>query len=232
MPRSEGRGEGLRVRDPGNDTAAPMRLVADLDTVDTSQSFSGVELSGVLQVPDPARVHLLGHPAFVPDVRMAAALVERCEYALHFGRAVACDGQPGALRVVLVEVSRGACDADLRQAGTARLETYESYVLLKVGGVLGAAARLDQLPGRPGVVAGGRLGAILAIRLLWTVANFGHVSVLPVNEGRRPQPLMKMRREMSSVMPGGPINEEYLAFVEDPVPSGVLNPPSRPHSPR
>jgi hypothetical protein len=33
--------------------------------------------------------------------------------------------------------------------------------------------------------------------------------------------LVKMRREMRSVMPGEPINEEYLAFVEDPVPSGV-----------
>ena len=62
------------------------------------------------------------------------------------------------------------------------LTTYESHVPLKIGGVFGAAARLDQLPGRPGVVAGGRLGAILAIRLLWTVANFGHVSVLPVTE--------------------------------------------------
>ena len=58
----------------------------------------------------------------------------------------------------------------------------QNDVPLKVGGVLGAAARLDQLPGRPGVVAGGRLGAILAIRLLWTVANFGHASVLPVTE--------------------------------------------------
>jgi len=27
-------------------------------------------------------------------------------------------------------------------------------------------------------------------------------------------------------MPSEPINEEYLAFAEDPVPSGVLNPPS------
>ena len=94
---SEGRREGLRVRDPGNDTAAPVRLVAELDTVDASHSFSGVELGGVLQVPDPALVHLLGDPAFVPDVRVPAALVERGEYALHFGRAVARDGQPGAL---------------------------------------------------------------------------------------------------------------------------------------
>ena len=142
-------------------------------------------MGGVLQVPDPALIHLLGDPAFVPDVRVAAALVERCEYALYFGRAVACDRQPGALRVMLVEVCRGVFDADVRQAGPARLEAQENDVPLKIGGVLGAAARLDQLPGRPGVVAGGRLGAILAIRLFWTVANFGHASVLPVNERRR-----------------------------------------------
>ena len=133
--------------------------------------------------------------------------------------------------MVLVEVCRGVCDADLRQAGTPRLEAQENDVPLKVGGVLGAATWLDALPGRSGITVGGRLRAILAVRLLWTVANFGHASVLPVNEGRRPQPLVKMRREVRSVMPGEPINEEFLAFVEDPLPSGVLNPPSRPHSP-
>jgi hypothetical protein len=109
-------------------------------------------------------------------------LVERGEYTLHLGRTAACNRQPGTFQVVLVKVFRGVFDADVWQAGPARLETHESHVPLKIGGVLGAAARLDQLPGRPGVVAGGRLGAILAIRLLWTVANFGHASVLPVTE--------------------------------------------------
>jgi hypothetical protein len=122
--------------------------------------------------------------------------------------------------VVLVQVRRGIFDADLRQAGTPRLEAHESDVPLKVGAVLGAAARLDTLPGRPGVVARGRLGAILAVRLLWTVADFGHATVLPVNEGRRPQPLVKMRRKMRFVIPGEPINVEYLAFVEDLCPLG------------
>ena len=84
---------------------------------------------------------------------------------------------------MLVEVCLGVCGADVGQAGPTRLEAGESRVPLKVGGVLGATARLDPLPGRPGVVVRGRLGAILAIRLLWTVANFGHVSVLPVTKG-------------------------------------------------
>jgi hypothetical protein len=129
------------------------RLVADLDTVDTGQSLSGVELGGVLQIPEAALVHLLGDPAFVPDVRVTAALVERGEYALHLGLTAARDGQPGALRVMLVEVFRAVFDADLRQASTPRLEAHESDVPLKVGAVLGATARLDALPGRPGVVA-------------------------------------------------------------------------------
>jgi hypothetical protein len=196
------------------------RLVADLDTVDTGQSLSGVELGGVLQIPEAALVHLLGDPAFVPDVRVTAALVERGEYALHLGLTAARDGQPGALRVMLVEVFRAVFDADLGQAGTSRLEGHKSDVPLKVGGVLGTTARLDALPGRPGVVARGRLGAILVVRLLWTVANFGHASVLPVNEARRPQHLVKTRRGMRFVMPGELINVEYSAFVEDPVPSG------------
>jgi hypothetical protein len=115
-------------------------------------------------------------------MRVPVPLVERGEYTLHLGRTAACNRQPGTFQVVLVKVFRGVFDADVWQAGPARLETYKSHVPLKIGGVLGPAARLDQLPGRPGVVAGGRLGAILAIRLLWTVANFGHVSVLPVTE--------------------------------------------------
>jgi hypothetical protein len=90
-----------------------VRLVADLDTIHTDRAFSRVEPGGVLEAPEAALVHLLGNPAFVPDVRVTAALVERGEYALHLGRPVARDGQPGAFRVVLVEVCRGVFDADL-----------------------------------------------------------------------------------------------------------------------
>ena len=78
-PTSEGRREGLWVRDPRNDTAAPVKLMADLDTVDTRHSHSGVELGGVLKVPDPAFVHLLGDPALVADMRVPVPLVERGE---------------------------------------------------------------------------------------------------------------------------------------------------------
>ena len=93
-PSDEGRREGLRIRNPGSNTAAPVRLVADLDTIHTDRAFSRVELGGVLEAPEAALVHLLGDPAFVPDVRVTAALVERGEYALHLGRqARATDSQ-------------------------------------------------------------------------------------------------------------------------------------------
>ena len=108
--------------------------------------------------------------------------------------------------MMLVEVCRGVCDADVGQAGPARLEVGENRVPLKVGGVLGATARLDPLPRRPSVVVMGRLGAILAIRLLWTAANFGHASVLPVTTVRRPRPLVKTSRKMRFLIPGEPFS--------------------------
>jgi len=122
---SKGRREGFRIRDPGNDTAAPVRLIADLDTVDTDHSLSWVELGGILQVPHPAFVHLLGDPALMADMRVTVPLVERGEYALHLGRAVTCDRQPGALGVRLIEVRFAVRGADLRQAGTPRLEAQQ-----------------------------------------------------------------------------------------------------------
>jgi len=54
-------------------------------------------------------------------------------------------------------------------------------VPLKISDVLGAATWLDALPGRSRITVSGRLQAILAVRLLWTVAYFGHASVLPMD---------------------------------------------------
>ena len=100
----------------------------------------------VVQVTDTALVPLLGDPAFVPDVRVSAALIERGEYALHLGRAVTRDRQPGSLYLMLVEVGRAVRGTDLRQADTLRLEPEQGVPFrhspLEVGGVLGAAARL------------------------------------------------------------------------------------------
>jgi hypothetical protein len=176
-PSGEGRREGLRIRNPGSNTAAPVRLVADLDTIHTDRAFSRVEPGGVLEAPEAALVHLLGNPAFVPDVRVTAALVERGEYALHLGRPVARDGQPGAFRVVLVEVCRGVFDADLRQAGTSRLEGHKSHVSLELDGVIGAAAGLHALPRRTSVVAPPHLRAIHVLWLFLAVAYLAMFSI-------------------------------------------------------
>jgi len=142
----QGHSEGVGAGDPRDDASASVRLVAWRETVDAGRALGRVELGGVVQVTDTALVHLLGDPAFVPDVRMAAALVERGEHALHFGRAVAGDRQPGPLSLVLVEVFRGVSHSDLRQASAPRLEPEKGVPFrrlpLEVSGVLGTAARL------------------------------------------------------------------------------------------
>src|SRR3954451_3340282 len=128
----------------------------------------------------------------MPDVRVPAALIERGEYALHLGRAVACDGQPGALHVVLIEVCRGVFDADLRQAGTSRLERHKSHVSLELGGVFGAAAWLHLLADRTSVVTRGHLRAIHVLWLFLAVAYLAHTPVLPLNEAKESQCLGEM----------------------------------------
>jgi hypothetical protein len=127
----------------------------------------------------------------VPDVRVPAALVERGEYALHLGLSVARDRQPGALPMVLVEVCRAVRDADVWQASAPRLEAHESLVPLKTGDVLGAATWLDALPGRSGITVSGRLRAILAVTLLWTVANFATLQYCPWIRHKHRNPWVK-----------------------------------------
>jgi hypothetical protein len=180
-----------------------MQFAAGLDAVHVILTLFRVELGGILQVPHPALVHLLGDPALVPDVRMPAALVERGEYALHLGLSVARDRQPGALPMMLVEVCRAVRDADVWQASAPRLEAHESLVPLKIGDVLGAATWLDALPGRSGITMSSRLRAILAVRLFWTVAYFAHASVLPVDKAHGSQSLGEMRRKERLVLSAG-----------------------------
>jgi hypothetical protein len=180
-----------------------MRPVTRCDAIDPGRAPGPVELGRIFQAPQPPLVHLLGDPAFVPDVRMPAALVERGEYALHLGLSVARDRQPGALPMMLVEVCRAVRDADVWQASAPRLEAHESLVPLKIGDVLGAATWLDALPGRSGITMSSRLRAILAVRLFWTVAYFAHASVLPVDKAHGSQSLGEMRRKERLVLSAG-----------------------------
>lgn len=84
--------------------------------------FGWIELGGVLQVRDPSFVHLLGDPAFVPDVSVTAALVQGGEDALDLRRARPRGGQPGTLAVVGLEVGHRVLRADVRQPGARWLE--------------------------------------------------------------------------------------------------------------
>src|ERR671922_453079 len=94
---SDSGGEGVRMGDPGRVTSAPVRLVMGCEAVDPGRTLDRVTLSGILQAAQSALVHLLSDPAFVADVRVPAALVERGEYALHLGRGFARHCQPRTL---------------------------------------------------------------------------------------------------------------------------------------
>jgi hypothetical protein len=102
---------------------------------------------------------------------------------------------------MLVEVRRAVCDADLRQAGPPWLERHESHVSLKIGGVLGAGARLHALPDRSDVITSVRLRTIYVLGLFLTVAYFAHTSVLPVNAASESQSLGGLGQKVRSVMP-------------------------------
>jgi len=105
--------------------------------------------------------------------------------------------------MVLVEVCRAVRDADVWQASAPRLEAHESLVPLKISDVLGAATWLDALPGRSRITVSGRLQAILAVRLLWTVAYFGHASVLPMDKAQASQSWGEMGRKERLVLSAG-----------------------------
>jgi hypothetical protein len=75
----EGRRENLRIGDLARDIAAPMRDVTGGKAVDACPALGRVELGGVLKVPNPVLVHLLGNPALVADMRVPVPLVERGE---------------------------------------------------------------------------------------------------------------------------------------------------------
>lgn len=85
MPGAHGhdRREGVGAGDPGGGTSAPVRPVTWREAIDPGLASGQIELGWIFQVTQPPLIHLLGDPAFMPDVRMAAALVERGEYALY-----------------------------------------------------------------------------------------------------------------------------------------------------
>ena len=179
-------------------------LVTGLEGVDASLALVRVELSGIFQVPHPAFVHLLGDPAFVADVRVSAALVERGENTLHLRRAITCLCEPGAIGLMLFDVRHGVRATDIRQAGAGRARIAPGgrvqraprpdprppgscgsvrplRVLPGDFGVFGSGRRLVARPGLSGGIADlcrkAACRKIIDIGLIPAATQFGHASV-------------------------------------------------------
>ena len=124
-PFSESRGEGVGIRDASSGLAAPVKVLTLLETVDPGGAFGWVELGGVFEVGGPAPVHFLGDPAFVADVGVAAALVERGEEALHLGPAVPGRRQPWPLAPAGIQVGHRV--TGVGQVRAARIEPPDRF---------------------------------------------------------------------------------------------------------
>ncbi len=81
-----------------------------------------VELGWIFQALQPSLVHLLGYPALVADVGMAASLIQHRENTLYFRRAVAYDVEPWTFHAMRIDVSHGVFDADFLQSGAFRIK--------------------------------------------------------------------------------------------------------------
>jgi hypothetical protein len=119
---SESYGECIGIADSQRGTSAAMQSAWCTQAVNPQGPFHRIELDGIFQIGHPASVHLLVDLAFVADVAMAAALVERREDPLHFRRAVTGGHQPGTFRLMSVEISHRIRRAALRKPGMPRLE--------------------------------------------------------------------------------------------------------------
>jgi hypothetical protein len=81
----EGNGKCVGIANACCGLAATVGLIPPLEAVNASGALGRVELGGVLLVGRAAFVHVLGDPAFVADVAVAASLVEGGEDALDLG---------------------------------------------------------------------------------------------------------------------------------------------------
>jgi hypothetical protein len=73
----EGGSEGVRVGDASCEVGAYVPLVIWLQAIDAAESLRRVELSRIFKVGGPAHIGLFGNPAFMADVPVANALVDR-----------------------------------------------------------------------------------------------------------------------------------------------------------
>ena len=176
----DGHREGVRVGDPGGDAAAPVLLAAGQQAIGPGGPFRRVELGRILQVSHSSPAHLLGDPAFVADVGVAAALVEGGEQALHLGRAVPRRCQPRPFGLTCVKVGRRVRGADLRQPGPPRLEPphdLQARTKPQLGGVLAAAPQLAAL-----TVRGSTLRPAAVVGLVRAIPKLAHTPSISSSE--------------------------------------------------
>ena len=81
----EGDGKRVGIADACCGLTATVGLVPLLEAIDAGGALGRVELGGVFLVGRAALVHVLGDPALVADVAVAASLVEGGEDALDLG---------------------------------------------------------------------------------------------------------------------------------------------------
>jgi hypothetical protein len=81
----EGNGKRVAIADACCGLAATVGLIPLLEAIDAGGALGRAELGGVFLVGGAAFVHVLGDPAFVADVAVAASLVEGGEDALDLG---------------------------------------------------------------------------------------------------------------------------------------------------
>jgi hypothetical protein len=194
---SESYGECIGIADSQRGTSAAMQSAWCTQAVNPQGPFHRIELDGIFQIGHPASVHLLVDLAYVADVAMPAALVERREDPLHFRRAVTGGHQPGTFRLMSVEISHRIRRAALRKPGMPRLEPphrrdhrcrRDRRVCFPlparrgtpshVGGVLDPTARLCTGPRTPclNVSHNMPLGPGIAIRLADVVPHPSHLA--------------------------------------------------------
>jgi hypothetical protein len=105
-------GKGIRVSQASYGVPTTVMPVSPRDAVDPGHTFRQVSLGGVFEVGHPSFVHLLGDPAFVADVAVAATLVQCREDPLDLGRAAAHGRKPRTLATVSVDVGHRISRAD------------------------------------------------------------------------------------------------------------------------
>jgi hypothetical protein len=128
-PTDKGRNEGIRIGDTGCCFAASMALIILPETVYAQGSLFLVKLRGIFAVGDTASVRLLGYPAFVADVGVAAGGVKRGDDAPCFRARAIGHRQPRAGGSMLLDVFGRRFNGHVRQPGALEVESAKLFAV-------------------------------------------------------------------------------------------------------